>query len=374
MTYAKTRSFGLTTPIIWSLLCFVVVSASAQQAAIEDSLEVDKINNLTSFGNIIVFEAPSDKFIPIVLQTHNGQLRFGVQDNYYSLPDGTYVNHQSKSAYQSADKKMQAVLHGQQGILELLKMRHMEEIYDDMDRNLFAKYGNNMYQKDKNSYNAQQHLFKLANALSSIKEMYRYFCNTKVEDCSVKAADHDYFHRNIRNVRSWGGKEASEFQQLRGYTSYVTENFEDLQAWSKTILASGREKGYYVVNVFLDAYNFENKGYWLRSASFKSDGFLIRYNDLEPINANERKLAHPNGIEILYPISPDEAEQFSEKSRSIYMVFEVEVSIKGMQHEGSDQLDVGFTLNNPIISLYSDDSLSIKIGEIDITTMTSKTR
>ncbi|MEM9001847.1 MAG: hypothetical protein AAGB24_16430 [Bacteroidota bacterium] len=323
--------------------------------------------------NTITYESPTKTFTSLLLQTHKEKLRFGNQDNYWIKPDGTAVDQES-SDFMIMDKRTQMVKHGQQGIVELLKMKFMKDTYKDIDQNLFTKYASSMYKEEKNSYLAQEHLLRLANAVTCIDGMYHYFCNPKSEDCTIKVHDHDYNYRTSYHIKPWGGHGANEFQKLKSYTSYAAENLEVLQNWSSSFFPGNSVQGYFVTTVFLDTYDFENKGYWLRSRSFRDNGFLVRYRDLEPVNANQRKLLHPQGIEILYQIPSDEAEKFSGLYKNIYLVFDISLTIKGRHRNNSNTLNVAYQLNSQAIELYVDDSLTHKIGEILIDDMITTTK
>ncbi|WP_411031725.1 hypothetical protein [Spongiimicrobium sp. 3-5] len=327
--------------------------------------------NANSYKAIKTFTPPSDKFISIKLQTYKGLLRFGEQDNYYKLPDGSYVNHKSKTAYEQADKKNWEIALGRHALLELLRFKYMSPIYEDMDKTLLTKRSNSMYQKEKNSFTAQSNLLRLASAVTSAKDMPRFFCNPKAKDCTYDPGRDLYFHRNVGSGEYWGGQGASEFKQLGAFTSYVNENFEELQEWKTNFFPNDVEEGYFVIGAHLGIYDFENKGYWIRSQTFRNNGKLFRFMDLQAANSNERKLVHPQGVEILYKISPEEAEKHTEETKNLFLVFKVKVQIKGMEYN-NENVHATYSLQSPIIELYKDDSLTHKFGEISIETMTTK--
>jgi hypothetical protein len=225
-----------------------------------------------------------------------------------------------------------------------------------------------MYSKDKNSYHAQQHLLKLANAITHNKELFRYFCNPKKEDCAFTADKNVYYYRNIGN---WGGKGANEFQILKSYTSYVQNNLKLLQQWSSSIFPNNTINGYYVIRSNLGEYDFKNQGYWIGNL-FAQGRFLIQRHNLEPANANERKLINPRGVSILFKMSPSEAEKFSESSaKTIFLVFKIKVSLKGLER-GYERIKTSYTLESPIIEIYKDEGLTKKINELSIDTMITK--
>ena len=103
-----------------------------------------------------------------------------------------------------------------------------------------------------------------------------------------------------------------------------------------------------------------------------SGDFLIRHRSLQPSNANERKLIHPNGLSILFKIAPSEAEKLSDQQKSsIYIVLKIKVNLKGLEPY-DDAIKSTYTLESPIIELFWDDDLSLKATELSIDTMITK--
>ncbi|RDY60205.1 hypothetical protein [Flagellimonas nanhaiensis] len=323
-------------------------------------------------GEEVVYDSPSNSFISLSLQTHKNKLRFGTQDEYYIKADGTYVKPQD-SNYYDVDKRMSHNMASKYAFVELLKIRYKEDMFSVMDRSLFTERKQNMYDKEQKSYTAQQQVLALANALSTKMELKRFFCNEKGEDCASTFKEDGYYNEP-RNIRTWGGRGASEFQQLRAYTTFVNELFPKLQQWGNSLHPTNKIDGYFVAKAQLGKYDFKDGGYWLDTNQFYQNGFLLRWRGLQPINTSERKLMHPNGTSILYKMSPEEAETFSEKYKHIFLVLDVMASLDGMENYRADHLKTTYTLNSPVIEIYSDDGLTNKVGEINIETMVYKTR
>lgn len=331
-------------------------------------------DTIIPYDDFLTFEPPAKSFIPLVLQTHKNEIRLGQQNNYALKTDGTYISHHEQPALaKKVDKKETQLRYGRQALYELLKLKFMGVVYADMDKELLTKYNSGMYLKDKNSYYAQQHLLNLANTIGSVEKLLQYFCNPKQQDCTLSATNDVYYYKNTIGSGNWGGKGATEFEQLRSYTSYIHENLALLQQWSNTIFPDNTINGYFVVKAFLEAYDFKSKGYWLNSNRFAQNSrFLLHYHNLEPANANERKLINPQrGVSILFEITPSEAEKLSEKTKELYLVFKTKTSLKGLENR-YDRLKATFTLESPVIEIYKDDDLSLKIGELSIDTMITK--
>ncbi len=324
-------------------------------------------------GKEMVYEAPSSNFIDLSLQTHNGKLRFGVQDEYYVRSDGSYVK-ASEASYADMDKRFSHNNASRHAFTELLKIRFKEEMFAAMDKDYFTERTNTMFEKDIMSHTAQQHTLALANALSTNEHAMGYFCNQKEDsDCTSKFPQEGYYNEP-RNIRPWGGRGATEFQQLRAYTSFAKNDLPKIAKWGSTLLPDNTLNGYYVTRTHLGKYDFKAGGFWLMTHQFYNQGFLLKWYGLQPGNSSQRKLMHPNCASILLKMSPDKAETFSEKVQQVYLVFDVTGKLNGLENYRADQLKTTFTLNSPVIEIYTDDALTNRVGEIDINTMVSKTR
>ncbi len=323
-------------------------------------------------GKEKVFDAPSSNFIDLSLQTHKGKLRFGFQDGYFLKSDGSYVK-ANEASYFEMDKRFSHNNASRHAFAELLKIRFKEDMFAVMDKDYFTERTQNMYDKELKSYTAQQQVLALANALCTTEQAITFFCNSKEEDC-IKVFPQQGYYNDPQNIRPWGGRGASEFQKLRAYTSFVKEKFTLVQEWAKTLYPDNKITGYYVAKTNLGTYDFKEGGYWLHTHQFHNQGFLLRWFGLQPSNSSERKLVHPNGSSILLKMSPEKAETFSETHQQLFLVFEVTAYVNGLENYRADQLKSTFTLNSPIIEIYSDDGLTNRVAEIDINTMVSKTR
>lgn len=362
--YQRPYNFKYRKAIGFILLLLISIHINSQQS----------VDTIINYDDIITFKPPSKNFIPLLLQTHKNIIRLGQQNSYSLKPDGTYISHHVQPAFaKKIDKKETQLLYGRQALYELLKLKFMADIYADIDKEYFTRQSSSMYVKDKNSYYAQQHLLKLANAITGNKEMYRFFCNQKKEDCDFTTDKDVYYYKNIINGGVWGGKAVSEFEKLRSYKAYVKENLASLQQWSNTIFSDNTIEGYFVVKTYLYEYDFKSKGYWLDSNHFTQDSrFLLQYHNFEPKNENERKLLSPRtGVKILFEMSPSEAEKLTEKIKNIYLTFKIKTTLKGLEHQYT-RIKANYTLESPIIEIYKDDDLTLKIGEFSIDTMTTK--
>lgn len=338
------------------VLCFFGFNSSVNsQMKTLDSIE--KIE----YKDTKTFKPPSQSFVPIILQTHNGLLRFGVQNNYTFLPDGRPLRKDLNQA-KIINFKRSTLNEGKQAFTELLRMKFMADIYKDIDKSYFTVSEKSMYKEDKNSLLAQNQLLKLANAVSNISLMEKHFCNPKIADCNYNS---EIFFRGISNTKPWGGVGANEFKRLNRYTSYVTQYLEQLQQWSSSMFTDNTIDGYLVLMSRLGVYDFENKGYWLHYGMGKNSWKFLRFHTLIPNTIHERKLTSSKTSSILYKIPADKAEQFSETTKIVYLVFKVKAQLKELDPY-YETIKTAFSLENSIIELYNNEDLKTKIGEISI--------
>ncbi|WP_431126239.1 hypothetical protein [Flagellimonas flava] len=328
----------------------------------------DISNNVTT----IIYDPPNASFVPLALQTHKGKLRFGEQDQHYVKSDGTYFK-PNDNDYEEISKRSSHNLMSQYAFRQLLKIRYQQEIFDAMDKQLFTERKNNMYDKELKSLTAQEQLLVLVNVLLTKKEQSRLFCNEKQEDCPARFRD-DGYYRAYNDIIPWGGKGATEFQQLRAFKTAADEFFPKMQEWGNSLHPDNEIDGYYVGKARLGTYDFKDAGYWLDTNQFYNQGYLLQWNDFQPKSTSERKLKHPNGSQLLFGLTPEKAEAFSEKYEALYLVFEVNVALDGIENYRMNQLKTLFTLVSPTISLYVDDGLTKKVGELDLDSVTIKTR
>jgi hypothetical protein len=334
------------------LLFYSIVNA---QKVTEDSLQQ------TTYKDTKTFKAPSKDFVTIVLQTHNGLLRFGVQNNYTFLPDGRPLRKDLNQA-KIINLKRSTLNEGRQAFTEILRMKFMTDLYKDLDKKSFTVSERSMYKEDKNSLLAQNQLLKLANAVSNISLMAKHFCNPKIADCNYNVEN---FYRGIRNTKPWGGGGANEFKRLNSYTSFVSQYLEQLQRWSSSLFTDNTIDGYLVLMARLGVYDFENKGYWLSYGMGSTSWQFLRFHTLAPNTINERKLTSSNTSSILYKMPVDTAEEFSEKTKIIYLVYKVKAVLEGLDPH-YESIKTSFSLENSIIELYDNEDLKTKIGEIAI--------
>ena len=181
MNYKYSRLAG------FSMLVLLSININSQESN----------DTIINYNEVVILNPPSENFIPIVLQTYKNEIRLGQQNNYSLKKDGTYVSHHVQPTLaKEIDEKETQLQYSREALYELLKLKFMDDVYADMDIELLTKYNSTMYLKDKNSYNAQQHLFKLANAIHSVEKIYEYFCNPKLQDCTLSDTNNVYYYKN----------------------------------------------------------------------------------------------------------------------------------------------------------------------------------
>lgn len=280
----------------------------------------------------ITYKSPSKNLTDITIQTHKGLPRYG--ELYYHRGVTDPLN---TSAYN-----------------KLIELKYLSTIYADMDKTKLTKYNHTSKNlKDKNSRFAQQHLLQLAGAVNSVEVLEKYFCDPSV---ATKCTFIDAYGQR-KNVAYWGGSNKNEFHKMRSYSGYVKNHLEELQKWSNTFFKNDQEIGYLVSRGRISGkYDFKQKGYWL----------IIKPN-IVAFTENEKKLKQEKA---LLPILPATAKELGLKDGfSVYPVFKVR-AIPSIHRETNVQ--ISYELERDIIEVYTDKTLTKKIGEIAIKNLISK--
>ncbi len=305
----------------------------------------------TSGENTITYKSPSKKFVDITIQAHKGLPRFGYI--YYERGITVPIN--------------------PKGHNELLNMKYLSEAYADMDKNSITKQERNEIaeKKKENSLITQNQLLRLAGHICSEAVLQQYFCpDLDTKPCTFTDG---YGYGQRRSLNYWGGSRNNEFKQMRGYTSFVKENLEDLQKWSTTFFEGDIEIGYLVSRALVTGpYDFKKKGYWLHGVISSSDNGSspIQYLKFVPLTEDERKLQQH---QLLFSITADKARKLSLGKRStIFTVAKIKIYPDKKTPRNSARVLFSCELENPIIEIYKDQALTEKIGEISVESLISK--
>ena len=308
-------------------------------------------------NNTITYPSPSNNFIEITIQTHKGLPRFG--ELYYHRGVTPPTN---QAAYNI-----------------LLDLKYLTNVYADMDQTKLTNYNHNQTNlKDENSRFAQNHLLKLAGHLCSDMVLEKYFCDTSAKvKCTFKDA---YGLR--KPIAYWGGSRTNEFQQMRSFLGFKKKYLETLQNWSKEFLKGDEEIGYLVSKSTIasiafgksKAYDFQKKGYWLKSLISSGGNWLgpIQYLDFSAVTKNERILKE-HQLKVFLAIPPEKAKILSLMAgHPLFTVVKARVFPSEKALSNSKRVQYSFELKSSIVEIYKDAALTQKIGEISIQDIITK--
>ena len=247
-------------------------------------------------------------------------------------------------------KKVQLLYKGYGNMTELIRMKYMKSLYDDMDKDRISKPDyQNKEGKDMRSYVAQTHLRKLVHKL----------CSTEVFDAA------------------YGG--ANEFERQRGYQNFVKEHLQQLRTWSKTFFTENSIEGYLVTVTHLGSYDFDKQGHWINiqptmGPKFGTQHFatLEAKSPVEHNILNLTKTKHPGSVKSLsafLKIPPAKAEQLLEQNtKRVYVVRKIKTIYQDIvDTQGRDPvLKFNFHHLNNIMEIYEDAGLIKKLDEISL--------
>jgi len=304
----------------------------------------------------LTFKSPSENFSDVVIPSHNNLPRFGALNPYSELTPVS--NHKGYKA--------------------LVELKYLSEVYKNMNRTNLTQNNRNTSQqvnlKAKHSTFAQRHLLNTIGQVGTEELLLEYTCNPKLkENCKAIGIKGERLQPAV-----WGGDTQNKFQQKRQYTSFIQLHFETLQNWADTFFKDGYEIAYYVDRGSIRrTYDFKNKGYWLYSLmnSTISDFMLHRSNFLA-YTEGEQQVKFASKL-IFLPLAPEKAKELKLEERliqntiPIHTVFKVRVSPKTLNSDKTN-IQFEFQLESQTVELYKDRALTKKIGELDLTNLTTK--
>ena len=305
-------------------------------------------------NNAIEFTSPSPKFHNISLQNYKGLPRFGSLDNYRKKNNlGIYPKRQDPATR----AKYRIVSLSYQNYFKMVAFKYLSDIYKDIDRERLTKMPEtNTKGKQKNSYDAQRYLRSLLTLC--VEEKCKNGLNGK-----------------------------NEFERLRNYKNFVSENLDDLKKWSTTFFTNNSVIGYHVSTIHLGPYDFDKNGYWA-GLNFN----LTIGNSREPTISTifEPKTDYENNLlnkttvnpqrqiaqlKIFLAISPEKAEKLQlNKVRSLYLVKKVKLNYKEVVSGYKTRLTLTYHHESPAMEIYEDMALTKKIGTISLDNLIIKKR
>lgn len=300
----------------------------------------------TTDSNTLTYTSPSNKFVDITIQSHQGLPRLG--DLYYHRGVTPPTNPQAFNA--------------------LVNMKYLTAIYADMDKAKITKkeYNGTVDKKLENSHLAQNHLLRLAGLVCTEAELKKYFCQ---ESAKKTCAFIDTYGRR-KHIGFWGDARGNEFAQLRSYSAFVKDNLSELQDWSKTFFEDDELIAYVVSRSSVTGtYDFQKKGYWI-SGAMAGTSQVIDYLTFVPYGENQRNL---NQRKLLLSLEPAKAKELKLQERSpIFIVAKAKIyPDKKTSHAGA-RVPFAFELENPVLEIYKDIQLTQKLGEISMDNLITK--
>ncbi len=293
---------------------------------------------------LLTYPAPTDSFIDIKIQSHQGLPRYGLG---YFAPG------------KPADFNLNA-------FSELVKLKYLAGQYADMNRASLTKHA--QYSQDKkviNSYDAQNHLRLLAQHLCAEPVLRTYFCDN--DDPTACVFVDQYGQRRLN--AKWGGFRPNEFKQMRSYTSFVKEHLDEMVAWSSTFFKNDEQLAYFVQRSTVSGrYDFQKKGFWI-GAALGGGGSSFLDNTRLVLSGPDQQ--HLRQGQIFMPLAQDKAKELSQQQKAhfMYLVFKVKIKAKMLENT-TDQ----FTseLVGPVIQVYLDAQLTDMLTEISMSELISK--
>ena len=323
--------------LLFSCFLLIVLLPSALKAQNSDK------------SDVLLYEAPSEKFRDINLQSHKELPRFGHINHYTRFgPNGKPMR-----SDMSTMNKLKTISLGYRNYYNLLTFKYMSDLYEDMDKErLTAVSDRNKTEKNANSYAAQQHLMKIVRSL--------------------------YTDDRYKN----GFQGSNTFETLRNYKTFINEEFSDIQKWSSALFKEGTKVGYLVSILNLGSYDFDKSGYWIIiSFNTIADGTTSTRIAFDPKTAygedllNKMKaISKRTPLEVFLPLDPANAEKLVESNtRRLYLVKKIALTYANVQTAGNRTvLNLNYHLKSPILDIYEDEGLTIKIASLSMEDLTFK--
>lgn len=268
--------------------------------------------------NTFVIHSTNKKFQSIELQKYKSLPRVGVINTY---GEDMFNNIVQKAHSENAK------------YFALLKMKSLKILFQEIDKNLpyEVKYKNKSIPSDqRNSYEAQKHLKVVVELLLTPEEHTKYFGSPR---------------QNGRPSISWGGASATEFQQVKSYTNFVKNDFDEIQKYADSLV----DEVYLILPLKFQNYDFENEGFPV----------LLKHSSKLPVHTHTI-WPHSQRYKPIFKVPFSKAEGFLTKiqpSRQVYGVFKIKFKCQG---------NMDYDLTRPSVELYADEALVNKIGELTI--------
>lgn len=297
-------------------------------------------------SDLIVYQASSSKFHDIVLQSHKGLPRFGLLNNYRKNTN-TPSRHKFERQDPATREKNKKIQLGYHNYFKMVTYKYLSDIYKDIDRERLTKTpSSNITKKQKNSRTAQSNLALLSRSICAEEKCKNGFSG------------------------------ANEFERLRNYKTFVSENLDELRKWSNTFFKNNTTIGYHVSRLGLSNYDFDENGYWIQlNLNINVADNRITFTSFEPKIDYENRLinklgSQPNPIkpfQVFLSMSPEKAEKFQLNNiRNFYLVKKIKMTYKETKNKYNSTLKLVYHHESPLIEIYEDMALTKKIGTLSL--------
>lgn len=330
--------------VLFIVFCFWGVLAGSAQS--------------TGDKEMLVLQAPSDKFVSITLQTHKGLPRFGTLNMYRGQATGQRQGIRGGRPVRgdvdpNGMQKNKIVASGMNNFALLVGLKYLQPFMKDLDRERLTTMTSDMSEQDANSAFLQRFLRR---------RVAPDLCLT--DEC--------------KNA----GQGKNEFEILRNYTSFVDNCLDPLLDWGKTVMKNDELVVYHVSILNIGGtYDFDKKGYTvyhllnLNNIFPMKQGILVKveFEAVKPFevalqNAVDKRMA----IRFLLQMDEQTAERFKKEGiRRLYAVKKIKVK-RSNEPMGAASDPIAFTYahESADLEIYTDEALTQHFKTLSLADLT----
>lgn len=308
----------------------------------------------------VVYPAPSDKFVSIAMQIHEGLPRFGVPNSYQKqIARGNMGLRTARPVRVKRNpvilEQNKAVTSSKNNFALLVGLKYLRPFMKDLDRERLITMTSDMSEKEANSAFLQRFLLH-------------------------KVAPNLCLAEECKNANQ--GK--NEFERLRNYKSFVDTCLDPLLDWSQNIMEGDELTGYHVSLLKIGSnYDFDKKGYWVYHSLWLNDIFPMREGipkrvDFEPIQPFEVMLHNTvegsKTIEFLLRMDEQTAESFQKEGIGrLYVAKKIKVKRSNKPMGSPSQtMEFKYAHESTDLEIYTDEGLTQHFKTLSLADLTHK--
>ncbi len=307
----------------------------------------------------LVYQVPSDAYVSITLQTHQGLPRFGVPNRYQGQVAGQRQGMRSVRTVRGSGnpetiEKNRNVTSGKINFSLLVGLKYLRPFMGDLDRERLTTLTSNMSEKEANSAFLQRFL------------LHKFAPNLCLaEEC--------------KNANQ--GK--NEFERLRNYRSFVDHFLDPLLDWSENIMEGDELVAYHVSILNIGSnYDFDKKGYTVYHSLALNNIFTMKqgilnqvvFKPVKPFEvALQNSVDRSKTIEFLLQLDEPTAERFQKEGiRRLYVVKKIKVkrSNKPMD-SASAVIEFNYAHESADLEIYTDEGLTQHFKTLSLADLTN---